>query len=107
MGCVAGYEVEGGVTGGDDGDGARDEGFPVVVGKVALLAEGLELRRDNRIDGVAVVFEVDEEDEGLGGVLFEDAVFGFGGGLGGGRVLLVEDPRDVVDVHGAEGAVGS
>lgn len=69
-----GDEVEGGVPRCDDCDGGGEEGFAVEEGEVALFSQGLEGCRDDGVEGVAVGLEVYEEDEGLRGVLLEDAV---------------------------------
>lgn len=71
----------------------------------AALAERGELLHDPRPGLGAVGFEVDEEDEGLGGVGVEDAVGGSVVEFGVG-VLPGEDLDQGVDVEGLEGAVG-
>lgn len=68
------------------------------------------MRFDEGQDGAAVVFEVDEEDEGLRGVYGEDAVFitrlvRRGGDKVLDGVLMLQDSHYWVDIHGCEGAL--
>ena len=71
-------------------DGARDEVCVVGEGEPAGVAEGLELRLEDGECGCGVVFDVDKEGEGGGGVDGVDAAFL---GLVVFAVFLLENPH--------------
>ena len=68
--------MEGCVPRADDGDGASDDVRTVAVGEEVAVAERLQGGYDVWPEGRAVSFEVNEEDEGLGGDGVEDTVLG-------------------------------
>ena len=110
VGRVCDDHVEGRVACCDDGDGALNCLCAVVVSEVALFAQCRDLAGHVGEDLRAVVFEVNEEDEGLLSRCVEDAEFGgviqFRGGEEGRVLVLVVQHLDKwVHVHGAEGAV--
>ena len=107
IGRIGHQHVERGVAGSDYGNRAFVHAGAVEVCEVASLTERFELRGDVGPEIRARSFEIDQEDQSLGRICVEDAIWwcSWRGSEFGNRILLLEDVEEWIYVKRFESAI--